>query len=63
MAKCDNNHNCFECTHDDCIASLQDISKKERLEIKNRDKRYYDAPKYLKEKPTRAKKSIRFACT
>lgn len=54
MKKC--NHDCFHCIHDDCI--IESISAEERIEIKERDKRYYDAidsQSIIKARPRRKK--------
>ena len=56
MAKC--NRDYFNCIHDDCVVSLTDISREERKDIKERDKRYFDemdARTIIKQRPVRAK--------
>lgn len=59
MARC--NHDCFNCIYDDCI--IETMSSEERNEIKERDKRYFDAPaktmSIVKQRPVRAKHRYR----
>lgn len=53
-SKC--NHDCFNCTYDDCI--IESISSKERKEIKERDKQYFTPVKaygVMIQRPVRAK--------
>ena len=52
------NHNCFCCTHDDCIVSDKSISSAERAEIRERDNRYFnsiDAKPIIRQKYKRAR--------
>jgi hypothetical protein len=58
MSKC--NHDCFNCTYDDCIVGVTQISKEERKEIKERDKRYFNGAdsRALKQIPSRARQKI-----
>ena len=61
MAKC--NHNCFECTYDDCILDDKEITSVERMEIRQRDNRYFNSIEsraIIKQKPTRARKCRAF---
>lgn len=51
MAKC--NHDCFNCTFDDCIVGT--MTKQEREEAKQRDKDFTSYGRVIYQKPKLAK--------
>ena len=51
MAKCE--RNCFNCLLDDC--HVNSISKKERMELKERDFNYFESGIVIKQKPRKSR--------
>lgn len=60
MTKC--NQNCFECPYEDCI--VEGILPSDRVEIKQRDDRYFNASELktiIQQKSQKARKRKSFA--
>lgn len=55
MAKC--GYDCFNCPYDDC--KIEKASSAELREIRERDDRFFNTGKVIKQKPNRARKQAR----